>query len=111
MVPSDVNRARRIYVGIFGVALVLAAATAGAAIAVGFGSSGVGWGQAGDTPVPGNYDGLGGDDVAVYRNGLWYVKDQPPYPRIWGVPDDVPVPGDYDGDGSDDIAVLASVDG
>ncbi len=108
---SDVNRARHRYVGIFGVALVLVAATAGAAIAVGVGSSGVGWGQVGDTPVPGNYDGVGGADVAVYRNGEWYVMDQPPYPRLWGKAGDVPVPGDYDGDGTTDIAVFRPSEG
>ena len=45
-------------------------------------------------------------DIAVFRNGHWYVKDQPPYPQIWGQAGDVPVPGDYDGDGDADIAVF-----
>ena len=68
-----------------GVALFLLAVTAGGALAVGVASSGEGWGQVGDTPVPGDYDGNGVDDVAVVSaTGEWYVKDQPPYPRSWG---------------------------
>jgi hypothetical protein len=64
------------------------------------------WGQAGDVPVPGDYDGNGTTDIAVFRNGEWYVKGQPPFPQIWGTSGDIPVPGDYDGDGTADIAVF-----
>ena len=31
------------------------------------------WGAAGDVPVPGDYDGDGKDDLAIYRNGTWWV--------------------------------------
>ena len=64
------------------------------------------WGQAGDVPVPADYDGDGDADIAVFRNGHWYVQGQPPYPQIWGQAGDVPVPADYDGDGDADIAVF-----
>ena len=56
--------------------------------------------------MPADYDGDGDDDIAVFRNGHWYVQGQPPYPQIWGQAADVPVPADYDGDGDTDIAVF-----
>ena len=31
-------------------------------------------GPGGDVPVPGDYDGNGTTDIAVFRNGQWYVK-------------------------------------
>ena len=43
-----------------------------------------GLGPGGDVPVPGDYDGNGTTDIAVFRNGQWYVKGQRPIPQIWG---------------------------
>jgi hypothetical protein len=56
-------------------------------------------------PVPGDYDGDGDTDIAVYRpsNGKWYVKSLAVF--HWGAAGDIPVPGDYDGGGVTDIAV------
>jgi hypothetical protein len=55
--------------------------------------------------VPGDYDGNGTDDRAVYRpsSGFWFVQNQAVVQ--WGLPGDLPVPGDYDGNGTMDRAV------
>ena len=45
--------------------------------------------------MPGDYDGNGTTDIAVFRNGEWYVQGQPPYPQIWGTNCDIPQPLPY----------------
>jgi hypothetical protein len=69
------------------------------------------WGAAADIPVPGDYDGDGKMDLAVYRppDGLWYVlKSSANYTTYdvhrWGTTGD-PVPADVDGDGRIDPTV------
>ena len=56
------------------------------------------WGQAGDIPVPGDYDGDRRTDFAVWRpaTGEWFVIDsstgQPrPAAQQWGQAGDIPV--------------------
>jgi FG-GAP-like repeat len=72
---------------------------------------GVAWGGLGDQPVPGDYDGDGRDDLAVFRPsaGSWFLRlsgsgqgQQVNWGAAFG---DVPVPADYDGDGRTDIGV------
>jgi hypothetical protein len=49
------------------------------------------WGGAGDIPVPGDYNGDGSTDVAVFRpsEGMWYIQGQPF--MMWGGSGDIPL--------------------
>jgi hypothetical protein len=72
------------------------------------------WGYPTDQRAVADYNGNGKDEIAVYRNGLWYVVDDTTggvSVNAWGMEGDVPVPADYDGDGKDDIAVFRPSEG
>lgn len=79
-------------------------------------------GKKGDTPVAGDFDGDGNDELGVFRNGLWYIDwnhngildaDERVAPMRWrfGGGGDKPVVADWDGDGADDIAVYHAATG
>jgi hypothetical protein len=63
-------------------------------------------------PVPGDYDGDGVTDPAVFTpsSGAWSIRlstmSFTTSPIVaWGANGDIPVPGDYDGDGKTDLAI------
>jgi hypothetical protein len=56
------------------------------------------WGITGDVPVPGDFDGDGKTDVAVFRSstGIWYILNSTTGAGgfyQWGFSDDVPILG------------------
>ena len=59
-------------------------------------------------PVPGDYDGNGTTDKAVFRpsTGQWFVHGGAPELTYYGATGDQPQPGDYDGNGTTDKAVF-----
>lgn len=66
------------------------------------------WGYTGAIPVPGDYDGDGTLDVAVYdpNRAIWYIRLPSGNKSMqFGFVGCVPVQSDYDGDGVTDIAV------
>ncbi len=72
--------------------------------------SGKFFGSNGDTVTPGDYDGDGKTDHAVWRNGVFYVlrsSNNSVQVQSWGnAGDDARVVADYDGDRKTDFAVF-----
>jgi len=56
------------------------------------------WGNSASIPVPGDYNGCGNIDIAVYNDGTWYIMDQ--FVDNWGDALSYPLPApDTNGDG------------
>lgn len=75
------------------------------------------WGQNGDFPAPGDYDGDNKNDFCVQRNvggaGTFLLSKSGGGTESvqFGLPTDVIVPGDYDGDRKTDFAVRRAIGG
>ena len=52
------------------------------------------WGESGDVPTPGDYDGNGTTDVAIFRpsTGTWFLRTTAPTAVAWGQNGDGPLP-------------------
>lgn len=59
--------------------------------------------------MPGDYDGDGKTDLAIFRpsEGNWWILKSAGGSAVvnWGISTDKLVPGDYDGDGKTDITL------
>jgi len=73
------------------------------------------WGEVGERPLQGDYDGDGVTDSAVFRpsDGSWQIRSGGSSASTWSGPptpvgeDALPVSGDYDGDGRNDEAAYS----
>ena len=70
------------------------------------------FGQPGDVPVVGDWNGDGVDDLGVYRGGTWYLDTDgnhtlDAHDQVFklGRPSDMPVAGDWNGDGRDEPGI------
>jgi len=80
----------------------------------------IGFGQAGDLPVAGDWNGDGIDDVGVFRAGTFLLRQPiatPSGPIVatinfnFGAAGDLPVAGDWNGDGFETVGVYRPADG
>ncbi|TML87963.1 MAG: hypothetical protein E6G06_17035 [Actinobacteria bacterium] len=69
------------------------------------------FGDAGDVPLTGDWDGNRTKTPGVFRNGTWYLRNSDTTGGVdivvhFGNPDDVPVVGDWNHDGTDTPGVF-----
>ncbi|HZH33679.1 MAG TPA: FG-GAP-like repeat-containing protein [Pyrinomonadaceae bacterium] len=72
------------------------------------------FGIASDIIVPAKFNGDRTTDIAVYRDGTWFVRDSFGGNGItvqFGAAGDIPLPADYDGDGLGEMAVYRPSNG
>ncbi len=75
------------------------------------------WGNNGDFPSPGDYDGDGKYDFVIQRanNGsgvFWFMQSTAGYKtQTFGYGTDTIAPGDFDGDGKTDLGLIRDIDG
>lgn len=74
------------------------------------------FGMVGGTPLAGDFDGDGRDEVAVFMDGYWMIDvnrsgtwDETDLLAKLGDSEDRPVVGDWDGDGKDDIGIYGPI--
>ena len=77
----------------------------------GVADSSLGFGNPGDVPIIGDWNGDGIDGLGVFRNGVWYLRNSltpggADMVLSFGNPGDVPVVGDWNGDGIDTVGVF-----
>jgi len=78
----------------------------------GGGGDAIQWGWSSVEPVPGDYNGDGTNDLAVFdqATGRWFIRtvggSTLAWSLYWGWPGVKPVPGDYNGDGTNDLAIF-----
>lgn len=66
-----------------------------------------------DTPITGDWNGDGIDQIGIFRSGLWVLdmdgdgrRSEKESMVEFGRPGDTPIVGDFDGDGIDEIGVI-----
>ena len=71
------------------------------------------YGEQDDTPMSGDWNGDGIDQIAVFRSGVWMLDSDgdgrwtpSDEKHQFGLPGDEPIVGDFDGDEIDEIAVV-----
>jgi len=74
-------------------------------------ASSFGYGRPGDWPLVGNWDGVGGDTVGVFRGGTWYLRNANSAGKAkikfsYGRSTDIPIVGNWDGVGGDTVGVF-----
>ncbi len=71
------------------------------------------WGNIGDIPMPGDWNGDGITDLGVFSGGSWYLDlngntqfEPATEVRPWGQAGWIPITGDWNGDGITDLGVI-----